>query len=129
MKGNGVKPLTVRLQPDVLICIDGGAAYKDAGTSVDGGVVAVTKDKLADYSFDVVLAIKEAARAAGKPIQFAVTDVAYTDAGLALQSGGPMRVGHIGFTKENSHGYEVMHYSMLDEYFAVLYSLIKTFVP
>jgi len=129
VKGNGVKPLTVRMLPDVLISIDGGAIYKGSDLKIDGGVVAVTKDKLADYSFEVILALKEAAKAAGQKIQFAITDVAYTDASLALQSGGPMRVAHLGFCKENSHGYEVMHYSMLDQYFSVLYSFVKTFVP
>jgi putative aminopeptidase FrvX len=87
VKGNGVKPLTVRMLPDVLISIDGGAIYKGSDLKIDGGVVAVTKDKLADYSFEVILALKEAAKAAGQKIQFTITDVAYTDASLALQSG------------------------------------------
>jgi putative aminopeptidase FrvX len=129
VKGNGIKLLTVRTQPDVLLCIDGGAPFKGSDVKIGGGVVAMTKDKLADYSFDVILAIKEAAKAAGQKIQFSTTDAAYTDASLALQAGGPMRVAHLGFTKENSHGYEVMHYSMLDIYFSVLYSFVKTFVP
>jgi hypothetical protein len=46
-----------------------------------------------------------------------------------LQSGGPLRVGHVGFVCENSHGFEVMRYSMLDKFFKVLYSFVKTFVP
>ena len=46
-----------------------------------------------------------------------------------LQSGSPLRVGHVGFVRENSHGYVVMSYSMLDKFFKVLYSFVKTFVP
>lgn len=40
-----------------------------------------------------------------------------------------MRVGHIGFVRKNSHGFEVMRYSMLDKSFKALYSFVKTFVP
>lgn len=129
VKGNGIKPLVIRELPDVLICVDGGTPFPGSGISADAGPVCLTKDKLADYSFEVILAIKEAAKAVGQELQFGVTDVAYTDASLALQSGGPLRVGHVGFVRENSHGYEVLRYSMLDKFFNVLYSFVKTFVP
>jgi putative aminopeptidase FrvX len=129
VKGNGIKPLVIRELPDVLMCIDGGTPFAGSGIVANGGPVCLTKDKLADYSFDVILAIKAAAKAVGTELQFAVTDVAYTDASLALQSGGPLRIGHVGFVRENSHGYEVMAYSMLDKFFNVLYSFVKTFVP
>jgi len=46
-----------------------------------------------------------------------------------LQSDGSLRVGHAGFVRENSHGFKVMRYSMLDKFFNVLYSFVKTFVP
>jgi len=38
-------------------------------------------------------------------------------------------MGHIGFVRENSHGFEVLRYSMLDKFFNVLYSFVKTYVP
>ncbi len=131
VKGNGIKPLVVRELPDVLICVDGGTPFPGSGITADAdaGPLCLTKDKLADYSFDVILAMKAAAKAVGQELQFGVTDVAYTDASLALQSGGPLRVGHIGFVRENSHGFEVLRYSMLDKFFNVLYSFVKTFTP
>jgi len=38
-------------------------------------------------------------------------------------------MGHIGFVRENSHGFEVLRYSMLDKFFTALYSFVKTYVP
>ena len=129
VKGNGIKPLTLREKPDVLIGIDGGPIFPDSDTTWDGGCVVITKDKLADYSFDVILAIQEAARAVGQDLQYCVTDVAYTDASLALQSGGPLKIGYFGYTADGAHGYELMKYSMLKQYFDLFYSFIKTYIP
>lgn len=129
VKGNGIKPLTLREQPDVLITIDGGPIFHGSDITMDGSVKVLTKDKLADYSFDVILAIQEAAKAIGQELQYVVTDAAYTDASLAMQSGGPMRIGHFGYTKDNSHGFELIRFSVLKEYFDMFYSFVKTFVP
>ena len=129
VKGNGIKQLTVREQPDVLIAVDGGPFFHGQDVTWEGGPVIFTKDKLADYSLDVILAFQAAAKDAGTELQYTVTDVAYTDASLALQSGGPLQIGYMGYTKGNSHGYELMKYSMLNTYLDLFLSLIKTYVP
>ena len=129
VKGNGIKPLALREKPDVLFTIDGGPIFPGSDVTFDGGCVVTTKDKLADYSFDVILAIQKAAKAVDQDLQYCVTDVAYTDASLALQSGGPMRIGCFGYTADNAHGYELMKYSMLKQFFDLFYSLVKTFNP
>ena len=129
VKGNGIKPLTVREQPDVLVAIDGGPFFHGGTITWEGGPVILTKDKLADYSFDVILALQKAAEAVKLDLQYSVTDVAYTDASLAMQSGGPMRIGYMGYTKGNSHGYELIRYSMLKKFFDLFYSFVKTFEP
>jgi putative aminopeptidase FrvX len=129
VKGNGIKPLTFTEKPDVLITIDGGAIFHGSDMTLDGGCGMLTKDKLADYSFDVILAIQEAAKAVGQELQYGVTEAAYTDASLALQAGTVKRIGHFGYTKANSHGFELMKASMLKQYFELFYSFVKTFVP
>jgi len=129
VKGNGIKPLTIHEKPDVLIAVDEGAIFHGSDMTMDGGCGVMTKDKLADYSFDVILGIQAAAKAVGQNLQYVVTDAAYTDASLALQSGGVKRIGHFGFTKANSHGFELMRYSMLSQYFDLFYSFVKTFIP
>lgn len=129
VKGNGIKPLALREKPDVLIGIDGGPIFPGSDITWDGGCVVITKDKLADYNFEVILAIQDAARAVGQELQYLTTDVAYTDASLAQQSGGPMRIGFFGFTADTAHGYEMIKYSMLKQYFDLFYSFVKTFNP
>jgi len=129
VKGNGIKPLTIREQPDVLIAVDGGTIFSGLDIALDQGPVIKSKDKLADMNFDVILELQKAAKRAGLDPEYSVTDVAYTDASLALQAGGPMRVGNIGYTKGNSHGYEVVKYSMLIKFFKFLYEVVTGFTP
>ncbi len=129
VKGNGIKPLTFTEKPDVLVSIDGGAIFHGSDLTLDGGCAVITKDKLADYSFDVILAIQKAADAVGQSLQYVVTDAAYTDSSLALQAGTVKRIGHFGYTKANSHGFELIKASMLKQYFELFYSFVKTFVP
>jgi len=126
VKGNGIKPLVVRELPDVLIAVDGGHAPH---ITIDDGPMIKSKDKLADFSIDVILALQEAAKKVNLEPEYSVTDVAYNDASLGIQSGGPLKIGGIGYTKLNSHGFEVVKYSMYKKFFDFFYSFVKTYNP
>jgi putative aminopeptidase FrvX len=126
VKGNGIKPLVVRELPDVLVAVDGGHGPH---ITLDDGPVIGSKDSLADFSLDVIIALQEAAKAVGLEPEYSVTDVAYNDASLAMQSGGPLKIGKIGYTKDNSHGFEVVKFSMFKKFLDFFYSFVKTYNP
>ena len=72
------------------------------------------KDRLAPYDPRLVKAFMAAAAAANTELQTAVFESAASDASLVSYGTGVQRIACIGHVRENSHGYEVIRLSVLD---------------
>jgi putative aminopeptidase FrvX len=124
--GHGAKALAQRERPDFFIAVDGCPIPPGAPLLLDGRPGIWTKDRVAVYDQGLVVALCEAARAAGTELQPVVYDSAASDASLVYSVGGAGRVACFGHVRENSHGYEVSRLSVFDHMLDTLVQFVKT---
>ena len=122
---HGAKVLAHREKPSIFIAVDGCPWMPGIGVTVSDQPTAFTKDLLAHYDQRLIRTFAEAARNAGTELQTAVLSAAYSDASAVYNTGGAPRVGIIGHTRFNSHGFEVARLGVFPRVLDTLVALIK----
>ena len=112
--GLGAKSLCFAEKPEVFVAVDGSPMPPETNLSLDGRPCAWAKDRLAHYDYDLLMDAKRAAASAGTDLQIASFDSAASDASLVNYAGLAPRIACIGHVRENSHGYEVIRLSTID---------------
>lgn len=121
---HGAKVLANREKPEIFIAIDGCPWNAEMGISVDDRPVAWSKDQLAHYNQKLIGSLSLAAGNAGSELQTAVISVGYSDASAVYQNGGAARVGIIGHSRHNSHGFEVARLAVFSNVLNTLVALM-----
>jgi putative aminopeptidase FrvX len=119
--GHGAKYLARSTNPEVFISVDGSPITPGSPLQIDGRPGIWSKDRIAQYDQDLLLAFSEAALRAGTDLQSAVFDGAASDASLVSYALGVPKIVCIGHVRENSHGYEVAKLAVFD-------NLLKTLI-
>jgi putative aminopeptidase FrvX len=124
--GHGAKVVALREQPQVFIAIDGCPMPQGSPLRLDGRPGIWSKDRLTHYDHGLILALSDAALAAGTELQPVVYDAAASDASLVFAAGGAPRVACFGHVRDNSHGYEVARLSVFDHVLDTLVQFVTT---
>lgn len=124
--GHGAKVLVRTEQPEVFVAVDGSPMPPEAQLALDGRPGIWSKDQRASYDPRLIKAFLAAAEAAGTELQPVVFDSAASDASLAAYGAGVSRIACVGHVRENSHGYEVIRLSVLDNLLATLLVFVRT---
>lgn len=112
--GHGAKVLVQREHPDVFVAIDGLPMPPETSLALDGRPGILVKDWSAPYDPRLVQAFLQAAERAGTELQPVVLASASSDASMAAEGPGVPSIACVGHVRENSHGYEVIRLSVLD---------------
>ncbi len=123
--GHGAKNLVRREQPEIFVAVDGAPIPPGTPLKLDGRPALWSKDRLAHYDLRLQQALRRAAEEAGTELQTAVYDGAASDASLLYYAGLAPRVACVGHVRENSHGYEVLRLSVLDNLLNTLAGFIQ----
>lgn len=124
--GNGAKVLAQREKPDIFIAVDGAPIPPGSPLSLDGRPAIWSKDTRGHYDQRLILEFMEMAKMAGTELQPVVYQSAASDASLVYYAGGAPRICCIGHVRENSHGFEVIRLSVLDNLLKTLVQFVKT---
>lgn len=114
VSGHGAKVVALREKPEVFISVDGSPMPPETRLALDGRPGIWVKDSLAPYDVRLVQAFLRAAEKAGTELQPVVFQSAASDASMVAESAGVPRIACVGHVRENSHGYEVIRLSVLD---------------
>jgi len=123
--GLGAKLVVRREQPDIFIAVDGSPMPPETDLKLDGRPGIWVKDRNAVYDPALVRDFIRAAEKAGTGLQQAVFRSTASDASLAAYGAGVARIACIGHVRENSHGYEVIRLSVLDNLLNTLVQFLK----
>lgn len=123
--GHGARVLVQRVQPEVFIAVDGSPMPPETHLSLDGRPGIWAKDTRAPYDPRLIAALMEAAEGAGTELQPVVFSNAASDASLAAYGAGVPRIACVGHVRENSHGYEVIRLSVLDNLLDTLVRFVE----
>lgn len=123
---HGAKVVAHREQPEIFIALDGCPMPPDTPLVLDSRPGIWSKDRVTHYDQRLVVALMEAAVAAGTALQPVVYDGAASDASLVYMTGGAPRVACFGHIRENSHGYEVARLSVFEN---VVKTLVRFVTP
>jgi putative aminopeptidase FrvX len=123
--GQGAKVLAQRERPETFISVDGSPIPPGADLALDGRPAMWSKDRLTHYDQRLLRVFQRAAADAGTQIQTAVYDSAASDASLLYYAGGAYRIACFGHVRENSHGFEVIRLSVLDNVVDTLVSFVR----
>lgn len=91
----------------VTVAVDVIPAASEYETEVDETPNIIVRDGLALYTRSVWLALRSAAEKAGTGHRYAALDRIGSDASLYFKSGSVGPIGLVGFSADNTHGYEV----------------------
>ena len=123
--GQGAKILAQRERPETFIAVDGSPIPPGSPLSIDGRPAIWSKDRLTHYDQRLVRVFSRAAQTAGTQIQTVVYDAAASDASLLAYAGGAYRVACFGHVRENSHGFEVIRLSVVDNVVNTLVAFVR----
>ena len=124
--GHGAKHLAISEKPEIFVSVDGAPMPAETDLKLDGRSAIWSKDRLAHYDQDLLQDFHRAAKNAGVGLQTAVYEGAASDASLLHYAGLAPRIACIGHVRENSHGYEVIRLSVLDNLLDILVSYCKS---
>jgi putative aminopeptidase FrvX len=122
---HGAKILAHREKPDIFISIDGFPWVPDAGVEVNDRPTCASMDDMSHYDQRLIKNFAEAAQLAGTKLQTMVLSNAYCDASAVYNSGGAPRIGFIGYTRYNSHGFEVSRLSVIPHIVATVLEFMQ----
>ncbi len=125
--GNGAKVLAQRERPEIFVSVDGAPIPPGAPLELDGRPAIWSKDRLAHYDQRLLRAFRRAAQRVDTELQPVVYDSAASDASLVSYAGGAPRVACVGHVRANSHGYEVVRFSVFDNLLNTLMQFVKEF--
>jgi endoglucanase len=125
--GHGAIVLAKREQPEIFVAVDGSPMPPETDLKLDGRPGIWTKDASAPYDPRLVQAFMAAAERAGTELQPVVFRTAASDASMAAAGTGVPRIACVGHVRANSHGYEVIRLSVLDNVLATLVEFVRIF--
>ncbi len=124
--GFGAKNLARRLQPEAFIAIDGAPMPPGTPLKMDHRPATWSKDALGHYDFALMQALRTAGQEVGVEVQSVVYERAASDASMVYTSGLAERALVFGCVRENSHGYEILRVSVLENTLKTLHRFVTT---
>ena len=122
---HGAKILAHREKPEIFIAVDGCPWQPNAGIEVSDQPATWSKDRAAHYDQRLIKVLLQAAQNAGTQCQTAVLTNARSDASAVYDSGAVPRVGVLGHSRHNSHGFEVAKLAVFPNVVKTLLELCK----
>jgi putative aminopeptidase FrvX len=122
---HGAKILSHREKPEIFIAVDGCPWKQQSGIEVNDLPTTWSKDSAAHYDQRLIKVLFQAAQNAGTQCQTAVLTNARSDASAVYDSGAAPRVGILGHTRFNSHGFEVAKLNVFPNIVKTLLELFK----
>ncbi len=122
---HGAKVLAHREKPEVFLAVDGCPMPEGTPLKLDGRPGIWSKDTLVHYDQRLIVELCQAAQRAGTELQPVVYESAASDASHVYSTGGAPRVAFVGHVRENSHGYEVARFSVMDNVLNTLVQFLK----
>lgn len=116
----GAKGWVRRNEVETFVAVDSTPMPRGADLTLDGRPAAWSRDSHVHFDQGLIADLGEAATRAGTDLQHAVYSAAASDATGVLQVGGAERCATIGYPRENSHGYEVVRWSVFRHLTATL---------
>jgi len=122
---HGAKILAHREKPEIFIAVDGCPWKPHSGVEVNDLPTTWSKDRAAHYDQRLIKVLFQAAKNAGTQCQTAVLTNARSDASAVYDSGACPRMGILGHTRFNSHGFEVAKLNVFPNIVKTLVELFK----
>lgn len=110
----GAKGWIRRHEVETFVAVDSTPMPRGTRLVLDGRPGTWSKDAHVHFHQGLIGELDRAARQAGTGLQYAVYSAAASDATGVLQAGGAQRCATVGYPRENSHGYEVVRWSVFD---------------
>ncbi len=124
--GFGAKNLARYLQPEAFIAIDGAPRPPGTPLQVDHRPATWSKDALGHYDFALMQELRTAGQEVGVEVQSVVYERAASDASMVYTAGLAARALVFGCVRENSHGYEILRVSVLQNTLKTLHRFVTT---
>ena len=122
----GAKGWVRRNEVESFVAVDSTPMPRGTSLQLDGRPAAWSRDSRVHFHQGLIAELDAAAHRAGTGLQYAVYSAAASDATGVLESGGAPRCATIGYPRENSHGYEVVRWSVFDNLERTLFEYVST---
>jgi putative aminopeptidase FrvX len=116
----GAKGWVRRNEVETFVAVDSTPMPRGTDLTLDGRPGTWSRDSQVHFDQGLISELAAAAGRAGTELQYAVYSAAASDATGVLQVGGAERCATIGYPRENSHGYEVVRWSVFQHLTATL---------
>lgn len=120
----GAKGWAQRHEVETFIAVDSTPMPAETRLTLDGRPATWSKDRGAHFHQGLIAELAAAAEHAGTELQYAVYSAAASDATGVLEVGAAPRCATIGYPRENSHGYEVVRWSVFGHLINTLYEYV-----
>tara|TARA_B100001964_G_scaffold218175_1_gene258960 strand:- start:257 stop:1324 length:1068 start_codon:yes stop_codon:yes gene_type:complete len=121
----GAKGWAHRNQVDTFIAVDSTPMPAETQLTLDGRPATWSRDRGAHFHQGLIGELAAAATEAGTDLQYAVYSAAASDATGVLQVGAAPRCATIGYPRENSHGHEVVRWSVFQQLIDTLFAYVQ----
>lgn len=116
----GARGWVRRNQVETFVAVDSTPMPRGVDLALDGRPATWSRDAHVHFDQGLIGDLAQAATRAGTDLQYAVYSAAASDATGVLQVGGAERCATIGYPRQNSHGYEVVRWSVFQYLTATL---------
>ena len=116
----GAKGWVRRNEVETFVAVDSTPMPRGTDLTLDGRPGTWSRDSQVHFDQGLIADFATAAGRAGTQLQYVVYNAAASDATGVLQVGGAERCATIGYPRENSHGYEVVRWSVFGHLTATL---------
>lgn len=120
----GARGWVRRNEVETFIAVDSTPMPRGTALELDGRPAAWSRDSRVHFHQGLIAELDAAAARAGTGLQYAVYSAAASDATGVLEAGGAPRCATIGYPRENSHGYEVVRWSVFDNLERTLFEYV-----
>ncbi len=120
----GAKGWAQRHSVETFIAVDSTPMPAETQLTLDGRPATWSKDRGAHFHQGLIAELATAATRAGTDLQYAVYSAAASDATGVLEVGAAPRCATIGYPRENSHGYEVVRWSVFGHLINTLFAYV-----
>lgn len=116
----GAKILAQRERPEIFLAVDGCPIRSGSSIVADGRPATWSHDAKGHYDQRLIRQLLRCGTDVGVEVQTAAFKAGSSDASAAYDVGAAPRVAVIGHPRENSHGFEVIRLSVMDNLLKVL---------
>ena len=121
----GARGWARRNEVETFIAVDSSPMPRGVSLQLDGRPASWSRDSRVHFHQGLIGELDAAAVRAGTGLQHAVYSAAASDATGVLETGGAPRCATIGYPRENSHGYEVVRWSVFDNLERTLFEYLS----